>query len=153
MHPTRGRITLFIAGLAATIALAATRASAGEARPWLCRDKPVFSYNTGMRYEATSGRGGEWKVFFMAFDPGGGHDGFEIVRTADLSAGSASGPLESGRYFAVALYRQGGNWICPGYAHDSGHPMAGQLNNICYGKEGPPCQVSLVITAAAGTTP
>jgi hypothetical protein len=149
MHSIVSRVARLMVGAAAMIAIAAPIVSAGEARPWLCRDKPVFSYNAGMRYEVTSSHGREWKVFFMAFDPGGGHDGFEIVRTADLSGGSASGSLESGRYFAVALYRQGSNWICPGYAQDSGHPMAGQLNNICYGQDGPPCQVNLAVKAAA----
>src|SRR5262249_48986600 len=114
-----------------------------------CRDKPVFSYISGMRYQVTS-NARSWKVFFMAFDPTGGHDGFEIVRSADLaSGGSASGSLEGGRYFPVAMYRQRGNWICPGYAQDSRHPAAGQLNNICYGENGPPCLVNLAISAAA----
>ncbi|HUA36162.1 MAG TPA: hypothetical protein VMA09_21315 [Candidatus Binataceae bacterium] len=143
------KLTRLFVTIALSIACAAPLASAGEARPWLCRDKPVFSYNSGMRYTLTSSRGRAWKVFFMAFDPAGGHDGFEIVRSAALAGGSsASGFLEGGRYFAVAMYHQGSNWICPGYAQDQEHPPAGQLNNICYGEDGPPCLVSLAVLAA-----
>jgi len=143
------RPTRLLVIIAISLAWAVGIASAGEARPWLCRDKPVFSYNSGMRYTLTSNRGRAWKVFFMAFDPAGGHDGFEIVRSADLASGStASGSLEGGRYFAVAMYHQGGSWICPGYARDQEHPPSGQLNNICYGEDGPPCLVTLAVLAA-----
>jgi hypothetical protein len=148
MQSIVNRMTRFMLTVGTILILAAPAASAAEARPWLCRDKPVFSYSNGMRYEVTSGHGRVWKIFFMAFDAGGGHDGFEIVRSADLgSGGSASGSLEAGRYFAVAMYRQGGSWICPGFAEDSGHAPTGQLNNICYGEDGPPCLVNLAIVA------
>jgi hypothetical protein len=148
LKSTSSQFIRFSIAALAIVACASSSAMAGEARPWLCRDKPVFSYNSGMRYEVTSGQGRAWRMFFMAFDPTGGHDGFEIVRTADLVGGTASGVLESGRYFAVAMYRQGGNWICPGYAQDRERPPAGELNNICYGEDGPPCLVTLAVSAA-----
>ncbi len=149
LQSTIGRMTQLLVTVALSITCAAGVASAGEARPWLCRDKPVFSYNSGMHYTLTSSRGRAWKVCFMAFDPTGGHDGFEVVRSADLAGGStASGFLEGGRYFAVAMYHQGSSWICPGYAQDQQHPPAGQLNNICYGEDGPPCLVTLAVMGA-----
>jgi hypothetical protein len=140
-----------IAGFTTVAAVAAltflsTSARGAEARPWLCRDKPVFSDNTAMNYRVTTSAGRSWRMFFMQFEPDAAHDGFEIVRTAPLTpGGDASGSLEAGRYFAVAMYASGGNWICPGYAQDSEHRPAGELYNICYGQDGPPCLVTLAI--------
>jgi hypothetical protein len=143
---TRRIAGLTIAAAFAALTIGATSARGAEARPWLCRDKPVFSDSTAMNYSVTTRTGRAWRMFFMAFEPGAAHDGFEIVRSAPLAPGSdATGSLEAGRYFAVAMYASGGNWICPGYAQDSEHRPAGELYNICYGQDGPPCLVTLAI--------
>ncbi len=150
-------ITRPIAGLSivaafAALTIATTSALGAEARPWLCRDKPVFSDDAGMNYSVTTRSGRAWRMFFMQFEPGAAHDGFEIVRSAPLTpGGDAVGTLEAGRYFAVAMYSSGGAWICPGYAQDSEHRPAGQLYNICYGQDGPPCLVTLAIMQSVPT--
>jgi hypothetical protein len=137
---------LSFAAAFAALTIATTSALGAEARPWLCRDKPVFSDSTAMNYSVTTRGGRAWRMFFMQFEPDAAHDGFEIVRSAPLSpGGDAVGSLEAGRYFAVAMYASGGNWICPGYAEDSEQRPAGQLYNICYGEDGPPCLVTLAI--------
>jgi hypothetical protein len=133
--------------LAETFAMrAATPAFAEQARPWLCRDKPVFSSNRAMKFEVTARPGRQWKIFFMQFSPDAAHDGFDIVNSHELSAGgeSMTGRLEAGRYFAVALYRgAAGHWICPDYSHDDRTPKSGAVSNLCYGADGPPCLVDL----------
>lgn len=140
---------------ALTIAVALSMLSAGaaraeEARPWLCRDKPVFSYDKPMQYQVTAHSGRQWRVFFMQYSPDAAHDGFDIVNTRDItSQGIAeSGNLTAGRYFAVALYRSGGHWICPGYTHDDRDPTRGEVSNLCYGEEGPPCLVNLKVKSS-----
>jgi hypothetical protein len=132
--------------LAATLAMpAATPALADQARPWLCRDKPVFSSSRAMKFEATARPGRQWKIFFMQYAPDAAHDGFDIINSHELSAGeSMTGRLEAGRYFAVALYRgAAGHWICPDYAHDDRTAKSGAVSNLCYGADGPPCLVNL----------
>jgi hypothetical protein len=139
--------TLITAGLAIALAISAsTPAFADQARPWLCRDKPVFSSARAMKYEVSARPGRQWKIFFMQYSPDAAHDGFDIVNSHELSSGgaSATGHLEAGRYFAVALYRGGGgHWICPDYAHDDRTPKTGAVSNLCYGADGPPCLVNL----------
>jgi hypothetical protein len=131
--------------IAAAIALlAASPALAEEGRPWLCRDKPVFSYDRAMEYQATARPGRVWRIFFMQFSPDAAHDGFDIVDTREIGTG-ASGNLAPGRYFAVALYREGSHWICPDYTHDDRDPKLGEVSNLCYGKGGPPCLVKLQV--------
>ncbi len=100
------------------LSLALGTAHAAEPRPWLCRDKPVFSSDKPMRFEATSSGPRHWRIFFMQFDPIGGHDGFTVHLSRDLSPASpAQGDLQAGRFFSVALYRAaGGRWVCPGQA-------------------------------------
>ncbi len=56
-----------------------------------------------------------------------------------------AGNLAAGRYFAVALYREGGHWICPDYTHDDRDPKLGEVSNLCYGDGGPPCLVKLQV--------
>jgi hypothetical protein len=133
--------------LAAAFAMCtANPALADQARPWLCRDKPVFSSARAMKFEVTTRPGRQWKMFFMQYSPDAAHDGFDIVNSRELSAGgdSMTGRLEAGRYFAVALYRgAAGHWICPDYAHDDRTPTSGAVSNLCYGAEGPPCLVNL----------
>jgi hypothetical protein len=132
--------------------------SAAQARPWLCRDKPVFSSDHPMRFQAAR-REGRWRLMLMSFDPAGGHDGFTIVQSRDLdsSAPSAGGQIPSGRYFAVAQYLEGGEWICPGYAQKDAAYIPHQVATICYGANSANCAVKLTVSpiaagAAAPTT-
>jgi len=131
--------------IAGTIAmLAASPVSAQEGRPWLCRDKPVFSYDRSMEYAVTARPGRQWRMFFMQYSPDAAHDGFDIVDSRPIGTGTA-GNLAAGRYFAVALYREGGHWICPDYTHDDRNPRLGEVSNLCYGDGGPPCLVMLKV--------
>jgi hypothetical protein len=122
--------------------LVSTAAFAQEPRPWLCRDKPVFSYDRSMQYQVTASPGRQWRMFFMKYSPDAAHDGFDIVDSRAVT-GDAAGTLSPGQYFAVALYRQGGHWICPDYTHDDRNPRLGEVSNLCYGDDGPPCLVRL----------
>ena len=136
-------LTIVIAAFASSVAWCA------EARPWLCRDKPVFSSNLPMEFSATARPGRQWKMFFMQFQADSGHDGFDIVNSRDLNArGEAvTGRLEAGRYFAVALYRgASGVWVCPSYTHEDRNTKLGELSSLCYGQDGPPCLVTLKVT-------
>jgi hypothetical protein len=145
---TSVRLTMLIAlGLMGAL-LASPAAHAMEPRPWLCRDKPVFSWNHPMNYELSARPGTEWRMFFMQFDPDSAHDGFSIVQTQALNSRSISvkGRLEAGRYFAVALRRRpGGLWICPGYAHESPKITPGIVAKLCYGDSGSACDVNLLV--------
>jgi hypothetical protein len=139
---------------AATATIVASSVFAQEARPWLCRDKPVFSDNRSMEYHVTASPGRQWRIFFMQYSPDAAHDGFDIVNSREISSHGdpVSGNLTAGRYFAVALYRQSGHWICPDYTHDDRNPSLGEISNLCYGEDGPPCLVKLQVkpNATAG---
>jgi hypothetical protein len=140
-------IALFAAG--------ALPARAAEARPWLCRTKPVFSSTSAMTYKVVNHGGSRWQLLLMQFEPESAHDGYEVVASQELSAGAGqvSGTLAPGRYFAVAMYRGGGgHWICPGYAEDKDRP-AGAVSRICYDEESPGCPVSLTVLSAAPPGP
>jgi hypothetical protein len=136
---------LFVAGSIGF--LFASPALAEEGRPWLCRDKPVFSYDRSMEYQATARPGRQWQMFFMQYSPDAAHDGFDIVNSRPLGArgDAVSGNLAPGRYFAVALYHQGSHWICPSYTRDDRNPKLGEVSNLCYGEGGPPCLVELQV--------
>ncbi len=137
-----------LAAAGAIIAVNANASWAAEARPWLCRDKPVFSSDHAMEYQVTARPGRQWRIFFMQFEANSAHDGFEVTNSRELpSRGEAlTGRLDPGRYFTVALYRSGsGSWICPGYAHDDHNPKPGELSNLCYAEDGPPCLVNLTV--------
>ena len=124
---------------------AGSQAQGAEARPWLCRDKPVFSSDKSMSYEATKRDGGRWLMTFMRFDPSGlGHDGFTVFSSHDVSAHS-QGTLEPGQWYAVALYRLGGHWICPGNARKSDAPAGGSVSDLCFGEEPGDCTVKLTV--------
>jgi hypothetical protein len=127
--------------------LFASLAFADEPRPWLCRDKPVFSYDRSMEYQVTARPGRQWRIFFMLYSPDAAHDGFDIVNSREVSSRGdpIGGNLAAGRYFAVALYREGGHWICPDYTHDDRDPKLGEVSNLCYGEDGPPCLVKLQV--------
>src|SRR5262249_14604081 len=72
-----------------------------EPRPWLCRDKPVFSDNHPMQYQAAA-KGGDWQIFFMQFQMNAAHDGFSIKESHELGSAATTGTLPSGQYYAVA---------------------------------------------------
>lgn len=130
----------------------ATTASAGEPRPWLCRDKPVFSDSHPMRYQVSS-KSGSWQIFFMqlaSFSGGesrGSHDGFTIVDSRQLSRTPQTGTLPSGSYYAVALFQRGGAWICS-YG-DEGSPSPGVIKTLCYSPiDNPGCPASLSVKSS-----
>jgi hypothetical protein len=141
-----------IAILSASLSMLSSRAAiAEEARPWLCRDKPVFSYDHAMEYQATARPGRQWRIFFMQYSPDAAHDGFDIVNSREIGSRGdpATGSLQPGRYFAVALYRgSGSHWICPDYTHDDRDYKLGEVSNLCYGEDGPPCLVNLKVNPA-----
>src|ERR1700746_1500075 len=89
--------------------LVASSAFAQEARPWLRRKKPVFSYDRSMEYQVTARPGRQWRIFFMQYSPDAAHDGFDIVNTREITSHGdpVSGSLTAGRYFGVALLRPG----------------------------------------------
>jgi hypothetical protein len=124
---------------------AGSLAYGAEARPWLCRAKPVFSSDKPMTYEATNRGSGRWLMTFMRFDPSGlGHDGFTVSSSHDVAA-HAQGTLDAGRWYAVALYRSGGHWICPGNAGESDEPARGVVSNLCYGRDPGECTLKLMV--------
>ena len=133
--------------LCALILLVASSGDAAEPRPWLCRDKPVFSTSGPSRMDLSSHDGRRWQLFLMQFDPSGGHDGFTITNSYDLSESSRqSENLSGGRFFAVALYGSGGRWICPAPARNERAP--GTIASLCYSAGGVSCGVSLTVRPA-----
>jgi len=142
------RLKILVASMLA-IAMAPT-AQAGEPRPWLCRDKPVFSSSQPMRYQITMTSRSRWQLFFMQFTPGGGNDGFNIAQTIGRGA---TGRLSAGRYFAVALRNSGGNWICSPVVNEE-PTHSGTISDLCFATNQEGCSVQLVVTPdAAPTTP
>jgi hypothetical protein len=147
------RAWVTIALLSVAAAWAASRAFAAEARPWLCRTKPVFSSDKRMTYEAQNRGGGRWLMTFMRFDPSGlGHDGFTVFSAQDITS-RTNGTLDPGQWYAVALYRVGGHWICPGSAGESDHPAPGVVSDLCYGREPGECAVKLIVRPAGQQRP
>jgi hypothetical protein len=149
-----------LVALAAIIAMLATSALAAEPRPWLCRDKPVFSSDQPMSYELTSSSRREWHLFLMTYSPASGHDGFNVVKVLDASrARAATGHLAAGRYFAVALYHNAsGYWICPGHAADQTAGQLGMVSALCFSDSESGCPVRLTVkpdhtTAAPSPAP
>jgi hypothetical protein len=125
-------------------------AFAVEARPWLCRDKPVFSSDKPMAYEIGGESGSGWKLYLMQFEPDAAHDGFDIVTPGGLKA-RASGQLPAGQYFVVAMHRAGGgHWIC----HQSSRPLSasqpGAIAGLCFSNhESSPCRLTLAVRGVA----
>lgn len=127
-------------------AMMVSAAHAAEPRPWLCRDKPVFSADKPMLYEVGGHAGRAWQIFFMQFEPGATHDGFEIVSAHRLAA-KTSGKLSAGRYFVVAMHLAGGHWVCHESAETS-HP-SGTVARICFSQdESNSCRVDLTVKQA-----
>jgi hypothetical protein len=132
-----------VALIMSILAIAVSSAYGAEPRPWLCRDKPVFSSQQPMNYRVTITSRARWQLFLMKFSPGGGHDGFDIAQT--IGRGS-SGTLPGGRYFAVALRNSGGEWICPPMVDEE--PSHGDtIADLCFGTDAGGCSVELVVTA------
>jgi hypothetical protein len=124
---------------------------AGEPRPWLCRDKPVFSDSHPMQYEVSS-RSGGWQIFFMQFEMNAAHDGFSIKDSRMLGPAPQTGILPPGQYYAVALYRKGSVWVCS-YGEESSRPP-GIVVNLCYGNDSSTgCLATLKVKPREGTRP
>src|SRR6185437_12960735 len=116
-------------------------------RPWLCRELPVFSAPQPLHWSAVRRGSGDWLMTFMRYDPsGGGHDGFTVVATQMLRS-RTSGRLGRGRYYAAALYRKGGHWICPANASDYDDLPAHEISEICFGEDVNSCDVKLTATS------
>ncbi len=145
-----------IAALAfAILTSIATSALAAEARPWLCRDKPVFSATGPIAYRADNRGGSVWQLFFMHFEMGGENDGYTTVDSCVLRPGaSTSGTLSAGQYFAVAMYRVGGGrWICSGPTDDSEGTQPGEISRICYSSDSSDCALKLTPRHADSPSP
>jgi len=147
MHGVRSTMT----GLMSTVMLAAGMlatataiASAGEPRPWLCRDKPVFSSSGPMSYDASMRGSGHWVITFMRFDPSGGHDGFTVFESREVS-GQVTGTLERGQWYAVGMYREEGRWVCAGPAQENQQFVAGIVRDLCYGTADGGCDVKMIV--------
>ncbi|MGH7905220.1 MAG: hypothetical protein ACREP6_01185 [Candidatus Binataceae bacterium] len=140
-------IVIIVAMLLARSSIAWAR----PARPWLCRDKPVFSSHSVMRYRAVFRGARNWRLMFMTFQIGAPNDGFTIVESHDLGRARTKigGQLAAGQYFAVAQYARGGEWICPDTVHDNDRPSPGDISNICYGGPSSNCAVRLSVRPAA----
>jgi hypothetical protein len=105
-----------------------------------------------MSWHATAHGAGRWLMTFMHYEPSGGHDGFTMVSTSTVRS-SASGALDAGQYYAVALYSAGGHWICPANAREDDSPGAGTVSSVCYGEDEDSCDVKLVVRPSGGVTP
>ena len=130
----------------AALAIVAPASLAAEARPWLCRDKPVFSSQQPMSYQLSGNS--RWHLFLMKFSPEGGHDGFDIVKE---EASPSSGHLSAGRYFAVALHNASGHWICPGYAGEQHAGQPGLISNLCFADQDEGCTVRFTVKSDRAT--
>jgi hypothetical protein len=128
----------------ATGTVAAVPVCAAEPRPWLCRDKPVFSSDQPMTYNASMRGSGQWRMIFMRFDPSGGHDGFTVFDSRDVS-GPVTGSLERGQWYAVGMYREGSRWVCAAQAQENHQFVAGIVRDLCYGATPAGCDVKMVV--------
>src|SRR5260221_309910 len=63
------KVLRFFSTSVALAILLASPSFAEEGRPWLCRDKPVFSLDRSMEYVATARPGRQWRIFFMQYSP------------------------------------------------------------------------------------
>ena len=97
-----------------------------------------------MTYDASMRGSGRWVMIFMRFDPSGGHDGFTVFDTRDVT-GQITGPLESGQWYAVGMYDEGGHWICAAQAEESRQFVPGIVRDYCYGESAGGCDVKLTV--------
>ena len=99
-----------------------------------------------MTYQAVNRGAGRWLLTFMRFDPSGlGHDGFTVASTQEVTA-HAEGTFDAGQWYAVALYRSGSHWICPGNAENESEGL-GVVSKLCYGEDIGACPVTLTVRA------
>jgi hypothetical protein len=150
--PSRATTTVFALAIIVTGLITARLARAAEPRPWLCRDKPVFSSGGPMTYDASMRGSGQWMLIFMTFDPSGGHDGFTIFDSREMN-GSVTGSLERGQWYAVGMYREGGRWVCAAQAQENHQFVSGIVRDLCYGASTDGCDVKLIVREAGHTTP
>ncbi len=143
-----GRVAA-LAFAAAALVVAAGSARAMEPRPWLCRDKPVFSSGQPMTWTATKRGGGRWVMTFMRFAPDGGHDGFTVDHTRPID-GRESGALAPGQWYAVGMYRAGSHWICAARAGENPQFIPGVVRDLCYGETDGACAVKMVVRKRSG---
>lgn len=131
-------------------AIAAVPLSAAQPEPWLCRDKPVFSFDSPMNFRIANRGGRRWRLMLMRLDEGGEHGGFDIVAARAVAPGArdVSGSLTAGQYFAVAMYDRHGLWICPPYAHETEPFSARTVSRICYGDNPSDCRITLTVNPA-----
>src|SRR5258707_14378409 len=125
------RVLRFFSTAVAFAILIASPSFAEEGRPWLCRDKPVFSSDRSMEYVATARPGRQWRMFFLQYSPDAAHGGFDIVNSRGISAhrDPGGGNLPARRDFAGAPYPQGGPWGWPEYTHDDRQPKLADGSN------------------------
>ena len=76
-----GRLVFSVTCAMGLATMAGMPAHAAEARPWLCRSKPVFSSDSAMSYRVVNHGGSRWELLLMQFEPGSAHDGYEVVGT------------------------------------------------------------------------
>jgi hypothetical protein len=129
-----------------------SQARALEPRPWLCRDKPVFSSDKPMTYDATRRGVGRWVMTFMRFDPAGGHDGFTVFESQDVN-GRVGGMLEPGQWYAVGMFREGSHWICAARAGENHQFVPGIVRDLCYGESEGSCDVKMTVRESAAAVP
>jgi hypothetical protein len=147
MHGARSTMTRLMSTVMLAVGMLATATaivSAGEPRPWLCRDKPVFSSSGPMTYDASMRGSGHWVITFMRFDPSGGHDGFTVFESREMS-GQVTGTLERGQWYAVGMYREEGRWVCAGPAQENQQFVAGIVRDLCYGTADGGCDVKMIV--------
>src|SRR5258708_30971109 len=109
------RVLRFFSTAVAFAILIASPSFAEEGRPWLCRDKPVFSFDRSMEYVATARPGRQWRIFFMQYSPDAAHDGFRIVNSRGISAhrDSVTRNIPPGHFSAAAIHRDAGRYVRP----------------------------------------
>jgi len=143
--PGRWIAAMGLLGLAMSAPLAA---QAAQPRPWLCRDKPVFSSPNQAQLTVRRHDRRQWEMFLMKFDANRGHDGFTVTGSYPLRGDSPSSAVVGrGQFYAVALFRAtNGHWFCPARVVDNTRP--GELANFCYHANNPGlCDVSLTASS------
>ncbi|HLH75718.1 MAG TPA: hypothetical protein VKV28_02825 [Candidatus Binataceae bacterium] len=120
---------------------------AAQPRPWLCRDKPVFSSPNQAQLTVRRHDRRQWEVFLMKFNINSGHDGFTVTSSYPLRGDSPSSAIVGrGQFYAVALFRANGHWFCPARVVDNTRP--GELANFCYHANNPGlCDISLTASS------
>ncbi len=105
-----------------------------------------------MSYVEGGSGGRRWRIILMQYRPEAPHDGFDIVASHD-AAGSSSGELAAGSYFAVAMHLAGnGHWICHPSVRRIESPDPGVITSLCFGAEdSESCSAKLTVSEAASS--